>query len=147
MMSSAAAAKVRCASLSLSRSSGGSGRPLKHSTTAKMHLIKRTTYSWPWPIHYYESRCCWKWMFRFGSNMGETESLSLALVDWAQYFDSQALNEHSDHEVHLYEAANRPGGHANTVTYTKPGDPSKTVDVDTWVLSKYSFTSLYDRMV
>ncbi|KAJ3731034.1 FAD/NAD(P)-binding domain-containing protein [Lentinula guzmanii] len=36
------------------------------------------------------------------------------------------LNEHSDHEVHLYEADNRPGGHANTVRF-----PSKQgVNVD-----------------
>ncbi|KAJ4482224.1 FAD/NAD(P)-binding domain-containing protein [Lentinula aciculospora] len=36
------------------------------------------------------------------------------------------LNEHSDHEVHLYEADNRPGGHANTVRF-----PSKEgIDVD-----------------
>ncbi|KAJ3732460.1 hypothetical protein DFJ43DRAFT_311113 [Lentinula guzmanii] len=36
------------------------------------------------------------------------------------------LNEHSDHEVHLYEADNRPGSHANTV-----GFPSKEgVNVD-----------------
>ncbi|KAJ3509469.1 hypothetical protein NLJ89_g5206 [Agrocybe chaxingu] len=27
------------------------------------------------------------------------------------------LNEHSDHEVHLYESDDRPGGHANTVHY------------------------------
>ncbi|KAJ3844054.1 FAD/NAD(P)-binding domain-containing protein [Lentinula raphanica] len=36
------------------------------------------------------------------------------------------LNEHSDHEIHLYEADNRPGGHANTVHF-----PSKEgVNVD-----------------
>ncbi|KAK7677754.1 hypothetical protein QCA50_019306 [Cerrena zonata] len=39
------------------------------------------------------------------------------------------LNEHSDHEVHLFEASNRPGGHANTVTYTPQN--GKPVDVDT----------------
>lgn len=27
----------------------------------------------------------------------------------------QLLNEHSDHEVHLFEADDRAGGHANTV--------------------------------
>ncbi|KAI0826896.1 FAD/NAD(P)-binding domain-containing protein [Trametes gibbosa] len=31
------------------------------------------------------------------------------------------LNEHTDHEVHLFEADSRPGGHANTVTYARPG--------------------------
>ncbi|KAI0667621.1 FAD/NAD(P)-binding domain-containing protein [Trametes maxima] len=31
------------------------------------------------------------------------------------------LNEHTDHEVHLFEADSRPGGHANTVTYSRPG--------------------------
>ncbi|KAF5389210.1 hypothetical protein D9757_003475 [Collybiopsis confluens] len=37
------------------------------------------------------------------------------------------LNEHSQHEVHLFEADSRPGGHANTVQF-----PSKNgvVDVD-----------------
>ncbi|ESK85916.1 amine oxidase [Moniliophthora roreri MCA 2997] len=44
-----------------------------------------------------------------------------------------ALNEFSDHEVHLYEADSRPGGHANTVTYTKPGASKdrESIDVDT----------------
>ncbi|KAJ7364847.1 FAD/NAD(P)-binding domain-containing protein [Mycena albidolilacea] len=42
------------------------------------------------------------------------------------------LNEHSNHEVHLYEADNRPGGHANTVKFTPPGKESKDgVYVDT----------------
>lgn len=41
----------------------------------------------------------------------------------------QLLNEYSDHEVHLYEADVRPGGHANTVSFTTPGGGS--VDVDT----------------
>ncbi|KAI0076337.1 FAD/NAD(P)-binding domain-containing protein [Panus rudis PR-1116 ss-1] len=40
------------------------------------------------------------------------------------------LNEFSDHEVHLYEADDRPGGHANTVTYKPPGK-EETVEVDT----------------
>ncbi|KAI0264008.1 hypothetical protein BC834DRAFT_287048 [Gloeopeniophorella convolvens] len=39
------------------------------------------------------------------------------------------LNEHSDHEVHLYESDDRPGGHANTVHVTPPG--KEPVDVDT----------------
>ncbi|KAK0202216.1 FAD/NAD(P)-binding domain-containing protein [Desarmillaria ectypa] len=44
-----------------------------------------------------------------------------------------ALNEYSDHEVHLYEADERPGGHANTVPFSYEGkDGSKrTVKVDT----------------
>ncbi|THG98806.1 hypothetical protein EW026_g3439 [Hermanssonia centrifuga] len=42
------------------------------------------------------------------------------------------LNEFSDHEVHLYEADSRPGGHANTVNFKQPGNKSGTqVDVDT----------------
>ncbi|KAF6747874.1 amine oxidase [Ephemerocybe angulata] len=42
------------------------------------------------------------------------------------------LNEHSDHEVHLYESDSRPGGHANTVTYHPPGqEESEGIDVDT----------------
>ncbi|KAI0769999.1 hypothetical protein C8Q74DRAFT_1218472 [Fomes fomentarius] len=39
------------------------------------------------------------------------------------------LNEHTDHEVHLFEADSRPGGHANTVTYDRPG--KEPTDVDT----------------
>ncbi|KIK92424.1 hypothetical protein PAXRUDRAFT_829965 [Paxillus rubicundulus Ve08.2h10] len=38
------------------------------------------------------------------------------------------LNEHSDHEVHLFEAGDRAGGHANTVRYHLGG---RAVDVDT----------------
>lgn len=42
------------------------------------------------------------------------------------------LNEYSDHEVHLYEADDRPGGHANTVRFRPKDDPdSEGVDVDT----------------
>ncbi|KAH9851833.1 FAD/NAD(P)-binding domain-containing protein [Lenzites betulinus] len=38
------------------------------------------------------------------------------------------LNEHTDHEVHLFEADSRPGGHANTVTYARPGkEPTEIV--------------------
>jgi len=43
----------------------------------------------------------------------------------------QLLNEYSDHEVHLYEADSRPGGHANTVRYRPPGDKGESIDVDT----------------
>ena len=42
------------------------------------------------------------------------------------------LNERSEHEVDLFEADDRPGGHANTVTFERPGKPGK-VDVDTFV--------------
>lgn len=46
----------------------------------------------------------------------------------------QLLNEHSDHEVHLYEADSRVGGHAHTVRFCKPGsNDKKSVDVDTYV--------------
>jgi protoporphyrinogen oxidase len=43
----------------------------------------------------------------------------------------QLLNEYSPHEVHLYEADDRPGGHANTVYVAQPG--KEPVDVDTCV--------------
>jgi predicted NAD/FAD-binding protein len=43
---------------------------------------------------------------------------------------SQLLNEYSEHEVHLYEADDRPGGHANTVRVAQPG--KEPVDVDTY---------------
>ncbi|KAK7054506.1 hypothetical protein VNI00_003704 [Paramarasmius palmivorus] len=44
-----------------------------------------------------------------------------------------ALNEYSEHEVHLYEADSRPGGHANTVRFSKPDMSSdgEGIDVDT----------------
>ncbi|KAJ7133404.1 FAD/NAD(P)-binding domain-containing protein [Mycena epipterygia] len=38
------------------------------------------------------------------------------------------LNEYSEHEVHLFEADNRPGGHANTVKFTPPGKQPVYVD-------------------
>ncbi|KAJ3015441.1 hypothetical protein NUW54_g1049 [Trametes sanguinea] len=40
----------------------------------------------------------------------------------------QLLNEYTDHEVHLFEADSRPGGHANTVTYSPPGKEDAEVD-------------------
>lgn len=47
-----------------------------------------------------------------------------------------ALNEHSEHDVHLFEAADRPGGHTNTVEWSTPANPGAgTVPVDTCVLS------------
>ncbi|KAF8527479.1 FAD/NAD(P)-binding domain-containing protein [Hysterangium stoloniferum] len=46
-----------------------------------------------------------------------------------------ALNEFGDHEVHLYEADARPGGHANTVLFTRPNkDKSSSVNVDTCIV-------------
>ncbi|KAG8682462.1 hypothetical protein FRC09_016758, partial [Ceratobasidium sp. 395] len=45
-----------------------------------------------------------------------------------------ALNEYSDAEVHLFEADNRPGGHANTVKFKRPnmaGIDAEEVSVDT----------------
>jgi predicted NAD/FAD-binding protein len=40
----------------------------------------------------------------------------------------QLLNEHSKHQVHLYEADNRPGGHANTFLFSAPGKEPAEVD-------------------
>ena len=40
----------------------------------------------------------------------------------------QLLNEYTDHEVHLFEADSRPGGHANTVTLERPGKQPSDVD-------------------
>lgn len=49
------------------------------------------------------------------------------------------LNEYSDHEVHLYEADSRAGGHANTVSFTAPGvQNAQAVDVDTGFVSSVS---------
>ncbi|EGO19192.1 hypothetical protein SERLADRAFT_418489 [Serpula lacrymans var. lacrymans S7.9] len=44
------------------------------------------------------------------------------------------LNEHSEHEVHLYDSDSRPGGHANTVRFVPPGQQfgdSGSIQVDT----------------
>ena len=43
------------------------------------------------------------------------------------------LNEFSEHEVHIFEADDRPGGHANTVKFEPPGTKGSknAVDVDT----------------
>ena len=43
----------------------------------------------------------------------------------------------TDHEVHLYEAADRLGGHTNTVSFNR-GD--RTVDVDTGFIVMNSAT-------
>lgn len=45
----------------------------------------------------------------------------------------QLLNESSRHQVHLYEADDRPGGHANTFTISAPG--KEPVDVDGFAAS------------
>lgn len=42
-----------------------------------------------------------------------------------------ALNEHSNHEVHLFESNDYVGGHTNTVLFQKPDDQSKSVMTDT----------------
>jgi predicted NAD/FAD-binding protein len=42
-----------------------------------------------------------------------------------------SLNEHSNHDVHLFEANEYVGGHTNTVLFRKPGEPDKSVMVDT----------------
>lgn len=57
----------------------------------------------------------------------------------------KALNEYSEHEVHLFEADERPGGHANTVEYTSPSTGLKT-KVDTYddYLPSRHFTHLRD---
>ncbi|KAL1741427.1 hypothetical protein HDZ31DRAFT_45464 [Schizophyllum fasciatum] len=50
------------------------------------------------------------------------------------------LNEHSAHQVHLYEADSRPGGHAHTVRFHREGqEPEQGVDVDTFRPSQIVF--------
>ena len=50
----------------------------------------------------------------------------------------QLINEYSDHEVHLYEADVRLGGHANTQYFTPPQNAdSQQVPVDTYVQLTY----------
>lgn len=51
----------------------------------------------------------------------------------------QLLNEYSGHQVHLYEADSRPGGHANTVRFVPPGKDEKDgIDVDRYVCFTFS---------
>ncbi|KAG8831028.1 hypothetical protein FRC17_003850 [Serendipita sp. 399] len=50
-----------------------------------------------------------------------------------------ALNEYSEHEVHLYEADDRPGGHANTLEFKNPLNGEKTM-VDTYWFRTHLFT-------
>ncbi|KAJ1301429.1 hypothetical protein OPQ81_008688 [Rhizoctonia solani] len=47
-----------------------------------------------------------------------------------------ALNEYSNAEVHLFESDSRPGGHANTVRFKRPGasEEAQRVSVDTFIL-------------
>ncbi len=49
-----------------------------------------------------------------------------------------ALNTSTDHEVHLFEAASRLGGHTNTVTFEGPN--GNKVDVDTGFIVMNSAT-------
>ena len=42
-----------------------------------------------------------------------------------------ALNEYSDHEIHLFEADNYLGGHTHTVEFTPGTKSSKSTNVDT----------------
>ncbi|KAF7977188.1 hypothetical protein HWV62_4429 [Athelia sp. TMB] len=59
----------------------------------------------------------------------------------------QLLNEYSDHEVHLYEADSRTGGHANTVRFTPPGKgPEEGVDVDTTYPNFLRFLKLHPEV-
>lgn len=51
----------------------------------------------------------------------------------------QALNEYSDHEVHVYESDDRPGGHANTVKFTNPANGESTM-VDMYVCPLFGVT-------
>ena len=73
----------------------------------------------------------WLWRDWPRRNLGKLSSTPLT---WSAQLDhshvSQLLNEYSEHEVHLYEADDRPGGHANTVHVTQPG--KEPVDVDTY---------------
>lgn len=41
------------------------------------------------------------------------------------------LNEHSTHEIELFEADSRPGGHTNTVNIPSPRSQGKSINVDT----------------
>jgi len=58
----------------------------------------------------------------------------------------QLLNEYSNHEVHLYEADPRAGGHANTVRFVTPGlQRNDGVDVDTCVFLFFFFPCTISR--
>ncbi|TBU48550.1 FAD/NAD(P)-binding domain-containing protein [Dichomitus squalens] len=56
------------------------------------------------------------------------------------------LNEYTVHEVHLFEADSRLGGHANTVIFDRPG--KKPTDVDTSNVTKIVFNpSTYPNFI
>lgn len=71
--------------------------------------------------------------------------IRLAILDVYAHTPQKLLNEYSDHEVHLFEADERAGGHANTVRFEPPQASHSTdlsaVDVDTCVLLSFVFYS------
>ena len=78
--------------------------------------------------------CCRRWLWRDWSrrNLGTLSlTLTAAPLDYPPSL-CQLLNEYSAHEIHLYEADDRPGGHANTVRVAQSG--KEPVDVDTYVM-------------
>jgi hypothetical protein len=79
------------------------------------------------PLTHHEDRCGWIRLYWPWRDVGTCRGALLNCVDGRDcYF--QLLNEHSKHEVHLYESDHRPGGHANTFTFSAPG--KEPVDVD-----------------
>jgi hypothetical protein len=62
------------------------------------------------------------WCGRIGRNLGESQAQRRAeLPDLSFYLSMQALNEHSEHLVNLYESAHYVGGHAHTVEFKSKG--------------------------
>jgi predicted NAD/FAD-binding protein len=55
-------------------------------------------------------------------------AISRFLITSPKLTTYQLLNEYSKHEVHLYEADNRPGGHVDTIQFSSPGKEPADVD-------------------
>jgi predicted NAD/FAD-binding protein len=54
-----------------------------------------------------------------------------------------ALQQSTDHEVHLYEQADRLGGHTNTVEYEAPNGKKVMVDTGFIVMNTATYRTLH----
>jgi len=94
------------------------------------HLVY--TYLISSPVSRHARRNCWLWRDWSRCNLGMLPFILDAWGCTARLLScSQLLNEYSEHEVHLYEADDRPGGHACTVRVAQKG--KEPVEVDTYV--------------
>jgi predicted NAD/FAD-binding protein len=57
-----------------------------------------------------------------------------------------ALNEYSDHEIHLFEAGNYLGGHTHTVQFTRPNSHGSQCGIPTNVDTGFIVIQFYCRV-